>query len=99
MAAKKAVSLSKPSFSELKDKVKDLEGLKTMNRFEITQAVRQAENMPVDPEVEKANPRQIKTEIAAAKAKLADTPKGEKKARKELRKTVARLKRTTRNYL
>jgi len=99
MAAKKAVNLSKLSFSELKDKVKELEGLKSLNRFEITQAARQAENLPAVPGLKKANPRQIKPEIAAAKAKLAETPKGEKKARKELRKTVARLKKETRKYL
>lgn len=99
MAAKKAVNLSKLPFSELKDKAKDVEGAKTFNRFEMTQAVLQAENRPMDPEAEKNNPRQIKPEIAGLKAKLAETAKDDKKARKELRRSITKMKRATRRYL
>lgn len=97
MAAKKAVNLSTLSFADLRDKAKELEGYKAMNRFELTQAARQAENLPVCPEAEKANPRQIKPEISAAKAKLSEG--GDKAARKALRQSVKRLKRQTRKYL
>ena len=99
MAAKKAVNLSTLPFNELRDKAKEVEGFKAMNRFEITQAVLQAESRPVCSEPEKHNPRKIKPEINALKAKLAETPKKDKKARKELRQAVSRLKRETRNYL
>ena len=97
MAAKKAVDLSKLSFKDLKDKVKEADGLAAMNRFEVTQAVRQAENMTVCPEAAKCNPRQIKPEIGSLKTKLAET--SDKKSRKELRKAIGRLKRQTRKYL
>jgi|GEM_PF-2431590 len=99
MAAKKAVNLSKLPFSELKDKAKEIEGFKSLNRFEITQAVLKAENRPMAAEAEKNNPRQIKPEIARLKSQLAETPLEDKKARKELRRAVAKLKRTTRQYL
>lgn len=84
MAAKKAVDLSKLTFNELKDKVKEVEGFKSMNRFEIIQAVKQAENKPMTVDAEKDNPRKIKPEIAAVKAKLAEAT--DKKARKDLRR-------------
>jgi len=97
MAGKKAVKLSKLPFNELRDKVKTLEGVKTLNRFEITSAVLQAENKPA-PAAE--NPRTIKPEIKAVSARLtAATDKTDKKARRELRRTKARLKRATRRYL
>ena len=99
MAAKKAVNLSKLPFNDLKDKGKDIEDFKSMNRFELTQAVLKAESKPVCPEMEKANPRKIKPEIAALKTKLADTGKEDKKARKELRRSIVRLKRETRKYM
>lgn len=99
MAKKKTVNLSKLTFSELKDKVKDLEGLKSLNRFEVTQAVLKAENRPMDAETEKINPRQIKPEINSLKSQLAQTPKKDKKARQQLRREVAKLKRSTRQYL
>lgn len=96
MAAKKIGNLSKLPFNELKDKVKDVEGLTAMNRFEITMAAKKAENLPqMAPE---ANPRKIKPEIAGLKAKLAET-KGDKKTRKDLRRAVAKLKRDSRKYL
>ena len=98
-AAKKAVCLSKLTFGELKDKGKEIEGFKSLNRFELTQAVMKAENKPVDPELEKANPRGIKPEINALKAKLAEASKKDKKARHELRRSIARLKKETRKYL
>lgn len=99
MAAKKAVNLSKLPFSELKDKAKEIEGFKTLNRFEITQAVLKAENRAMAAEAEKSNPRQIKPEINRLKAQLAETSFEDKKARKDLRRAVARLKRSTRQYL
>lgn len=98
-AKKKAVNLSTLTYNELRDKVKELEGVKSLNRFELTQAVLQAESRPVCSEPEKHNPRQIKPEISALKAKLADTDKKDKKARKDLRRAVARLKKETRQYL
>ena len=99
MAGKKAVKLSKLTFNELKDKAKDVEGFKTLNRFELLQTLRKAETASQPAGVEAQNPRQFKPEISALKAKLAETPKAEKKARKELRRSVARLKRATRRYL
>ena len=99
MAAKKAVNLSKLTYAELKDKAKEIEGAAGMNRFEMTQAVRQAEGIKTCPNPEKANPRAIKPEINETKKKLAETPKEDKKARKELRRTVSRLKRDSRKYL
>lgn len=97
MAAKKPVDLSTLTYKELQDKVKELEGRKAMNRFEVLQAVLQAENKPVNPECAKHNPRNIKPEIKNLKAQLAEAT--DKKARKELRKAVSRLKRETRIYL
>ncbi len=97
MAAKKVGSLSKLPFNELKDKVKDIEGFKSMNRFEITEAVRKAEKLP--PLAAEANPRSIKPEISGLKAKLAEAAKSDKKARKDLRRAVAKLKRNSRKYL
>ncbi|MDR0881648.1 MAG: hypothetical protein LBP55_03785 [Candidatus Adiutrix sp.] len=100
MAGKKAVKLSKLTFNELKDKAKEVEGFKALNRFELLQALRQNEAAAPQPAgVEAQNPRQFKPEISALKAKLAETPKAEKKARKELRRSVVRLKRATRRYL
>lgn len=99
MTKKKTVNLSKLTFSELKDKVKDLEGLKSLNRFEVTQAVLKADNQPMGAETEKINPRQIKPEISRLKSQLAQTPKEDKKARQQLRREVAKLKRSTRQYL
>lgn len=95
MAAKKIGALSKLPFNELKDKVKDIEGFKTMNRFEITLAARKAEKLPEL--AAEGNPRAIKPEITGLKAKLAETE--DKKARKDLRRAVARLKRNSRKYL
>ncbi len=97
MAAKKVGSLSKLTFNELKDKVKDIEGFKSLNRFEITMAARQAEKLPQL--AAEANPRAIKPEIRGLKDKLAETAKGDKKARKDLRRAVAKLKRNSRKYL
>ena len=94
MAGKKAVKLSKLPFNELKDKVKTLEGLGAMNRFEITAAVLQAENKPA-PAAE--NPRAVKPEIKAVSARL-EAAAG-KKARRDLRRAKARLKRASRRYL
>jgi hypothetical protein len=94
MAGNKAVKLSKLPFNELRDKAKTLEGLKAMNRFEITAAILQAENKPV-PAAE--NPRSVKPEIRAIAAKLETA--ADKKARRELRRAKARLKRATRRYL
>jgi len=99
MAPKKAVNLSTLTFNELKDKAKEVDDLKSLNRFEITQAVLKAESRPVCSEPDKHNPRKIKPEINTLKAKLAETPKKDKKARKDLRRAVARLKKETRNYL
>jgi len=99
MAAKKAVSLSKLTFAELKDKAKDIEGASAMNRFEMTLAVKQAEGQKTCPALEKVNPRDIKPEIADLKAKLAATSREDKKARKELRRAMTGLKRNTRKYL
>lgn len=99
MAAKKAVNLSELPFNELKDKAKEIEGVKSLNRFELTQALLKAENKPVAADADKQNPRQIKPEIASLKSRLAETPKEDKKARKELRRAVAKLKRSTRQYL
>lgn len=93
MAGKKAVKLSKLPFNELKDKAKALEGLKAMNRFEITEAVLKAENKPA-PTAE--NPRTIKPEIRDLAAKLKTA--SDKKDRRELRRAKARLKRATRRY-
>jgi hypothetical protein len=94
MAEKKAVKLSKLPFNELRDKAKALEGLPAMNRFEITAALLKAENKPV-PEAE--NPRAVKPEIKALSARLETSE--DKKARRELRRAKARLKRATRRYL
>jgi hypothetical protein len=94
MAGKKAVKLSKLPFNELRDKAKDLEGLKALNRFEITTAILQSENKPV-PATE--NPRAVKPEIRALSSQLETAE--DKKARHELRRAKARLKRTTRRYL
>jgi hypothetical protein len=94
MAGKKAVKLSKLPFNELKDKAKALEGFKAMNRFEITEALLQAENKPA-PTAE--NPRTIKPEIKALDARLKTSE--EKKDRRELRRAKARLKRATRRYV
>ena len=94
MAGKKAVKLSKLPFNELKDKVKTLEGLKAMNRFEVTAAVLQTENKPA-PAAE--NPRTVKPEIKAVSARL-ESATG-KKARRDLRRAKARLKRAARRYL
>jgi len=94
MAGKKAVRLSKLPFNELKDKAKALEGLKAMNRFEITAALLQSENKPV-PTAE--NPRTVKPEIKALCVRLETAE--DKKARRELRRAKARLKRATRRYL
>lgn len=97
MAAKKAVNLSKLPFSELKDKAKDLPEVKAMNRFEMTQALKKADSQPTEPDT--ANPRAIKPEIKTLKAKLAETPKAEQKERKKLQRSIAKLKRGTRQYL
>lgn len=97
MAAKKVGSLSKLTFNELKDKVKDIEGLKSMNRFEITAQARKAEKLPELPAA--GNPRSIKPEITKLKARLGETAKGDKKARQDLRRAVAKLKRSSRKYL
>lgn len=99
MAAKKAVSLSRLTFAELKDKAKEIEGAGGMNRFEMTQAVKEAQGLKACQNPEKANPRGIKPEIAGLKSKLSATPKEDKKARKELRRAVSRLKRNSRKYL
>lgn len=99
MAAKKAVKLSKLTFSELKDKAKEIDGAAGMNRFELTQAVKQAQGLQCCSTPEKCNPRGVKPEIAGLKSKLAATPKDDKKARKELRRAVSRLKRDSRKYL
>lgn len=96
MPAKKAVNLSKLPFNELRDKVKETEGYKSLNRFEITEAVRKAEKRPSGL-TDKDNPRQIKPEIHALQAKLAEA--ADKKARHELRRAVRRLKKETRKYL
>ena len=96
-AAKRVAPLSRLTFSELKDKAKDVEGLSGLNRFEITMAVRKAENQPVA--APEANPRVIKPEINSLKAKLAETAKSDKKARKDLRRAVVRLKKNSRKYL
>jgi hypothetical protein len=93
MAGKKAVKLSKLPFNELKDKAKDLEGLKAMNRFEITEALLKAENKTA-PTAE--NPRTVKPEIRAVAAQLKDAT--DKKTRLELRRSKARLKRAARRY-
>ncbi len=98
MADKKAVKLSKLTFGELKDKGKAIENFKALNRFELTQAVSQAESK-ADPTTGKTNPRELKPEIAALKAKLAETSKEDQKARRELRRAVSKLKRTSREYL
>ena len=95
MPAKKVVNLSKLPFNELRDKAKEIEGYKNLNRFEITEAVRQAEKRPSGLTA-KNNPRQIKPEIEALKAKLAEAT--DKKVRHELRRAVGRLKRETRKY-
>ncbi|MDR2725810.1 MAG: hypothetical protein LBC90_07120 [Candidatus Adiutrix sp.] len=92
MAGKKAVKLSKLPFNELKDKAKDLDGFKAMNRFEITTALLQSENKPGA-----ENPRTVKPEIKAISAQLEAAP--DKKTRHELRRAKARLKRATRRYL
>ena len=97
MAAKKAVNLSELTFKELQDKAKEIEGFKAMNRFELLQAVKKVDNQPVAAEAEQSNPRKFKPEIAAAKAKLAEAT--DKKARKDLRREVSRLKKETRKYL
>lgn len=97
MATKKAVNLSKLPFDELKDKGKEIEGFKSMNRFEMTLAIRKSENQAVCPELEKANPRDIKPQIAELQSKLAEAE--DKKERKALRRSIARLKRQTRLYL
>ena len=94
MAGKKAVKLSKLPFNELRDKAKAIEGLKAMNRFEITAALLQAENKPA-PAAE--NPRAVKPGIRALSDKL-ETAEG-KKARHDLRRAKARLKRATRRYI
>ena len=94
MAGKKAVKLSKLPFNELRDKAKDLECLKAMNRFEITTALLSAENKPA-PATE--NPRTVKPEIKALSGRLKAAE--DKKARHELRRAKARLKRATRSYL
>lgn len=99
MVKKKTVNLSELTFNDLKDKAKEIEGLKSLNRFEITSAVLKAEKRPMDAETEKNNPRQIKPEINNLKSQLALTPKDDKKARHELRRAVAKLKRSTRQYL
>ena len=78
----------------MRDKAKALEGLKAMNRFEITTALLQAENKPV-PDAE--NPRTVKPEIRAISARLEAAE--DQKTRRELRRTKARLKRATRRYL
>ncbi len=95
MAAKKAVDLSKLTFNELKDKAKEIEGFKAMNRFELLQAVKKAGQQPAA--AEEANPRRFKPEITALKAKLAAAT--DKNDRRELRRQVGRLKRETRRYL
>jgi len=97
MAAKKPVNLSELTFKELRDKAKEVEGFKDMNRFELLQALKKAANEPVAADADQINPRKFKPEIAAAKAKLAEAT--DKKARKELRREVSRLKRETRKYL
>ena len=95
MAKKKAVQLSTLPFGDLKDKVKELEGIKTMNRFEITEAIMKAENRPCClKNIE--NPRQVKPKIVEAKSRL-DTAT-DKKERHALRKEIAGLKRKTRQY-
>jgi hypothetical protein len=95
MAGKKAVKLRTLPFNELQDKAKELEGLKAMNRFEITMALLKSENKPADPNAE--NPRTVKPEIKDVKARLEAAT--DKKARRDLRRTKARLKRATRRYL
>ena len=95
MAKKSPVQLSTLSFGDLKDKVKDLEGLKAMNRFEITEAIMKAENRPCAlQKVE--NPREIKIKIGEAKSRLATVV--DKNERHALRKEIGGLKRKTRQY-
>jgi hypothetical protein len=95
MADKKAVRLSKLTFVELKDKVKEVENFKKLNRFEIIETLFKAESKPLPAGA--ANPRTVKPEIAALAARLAET--SGRKNRRELRRAKARLKRTTRRYL
>lgn len=95
MAKKKTVRLSTLSFGDLKDKVKDLEGLKTMNRFEITEAVIKAENRPGNLQTVE-NPRQVKLHIGEAKGLLEAAT--DKKERHALRKKIVGLKKKTRQY-
>lgn len=95
MADKKAVQLSKLTFVELKDKVKEVENLKNLNRFEITKALLKTRNKSLPAKA--TNPRTVKPEIVALTIKLAETTG--RKNRRELRRAKARLKRTTRRYL
>ncbi|KXS56768.1 MAG: hypothetical protein AMR96_00745 [Candidatus Adiutrix intracellularis] len=95
MADKKAIQLSKLTFVELKDKVKEVENFKNFNRFEITKTLLKAGNKPLPAKA--ANPRTVKPEIAAITVKLAETTG--RKNRRKLRRAKARLKRTTRQYL
>ena len=94
MAGKKAVKLSKLPFNELRDKAKEMEGFKAMNRFEITAALLKVENKPA-PVAE--NPRTVKPEIRALSARLETAE--DKKDRHEIRRAKARLKRATRRYI
>lgn len=96
MATKKIVDLSTIPFNELKDKGKEIENLKTLNRFELTNALLEAEKRPSRLEVTD-NPRQIKPQIIELKAKLEEA--SDKKERSQLRKEVGELKRKCRKYL
>ncbi len=97
MSAKKAVNLSKLPFNELRDKLKEQEGYKALNRFELTKAVRQAAGQVCGCLDDKNNPRAVKTEIRALQAKLTGTEGRE--ARRETRRAIAKLKGVTRKYL
>ena len=94
MAGKKAVKLSKLPFSELRDKAKELEGFKSLNRFELLQAALKIESQPLPAG---RNPREVKPEIKALAARLTEADG--RQARRKLRRAKARLKRETRRYL
>ncbi len=95
MAKAKVVKLAKLPFDELQSKAKEIEGYKSMNRFEVTEAISKKDNLPVPNATD--NPRPIKPEIKGLKAKLAEAT--DKKERQELRKAIVQKKRATRKYL
>ena len=97
--ARKKEDFAKITFADLKERAKEVEGLKTMNRFELICAIKKAESSPICPKALENNPRAIKPKMAKIKEAYDKIGKSEKKQRSFLRAQLTKLKRLTRTVL